>query len=360
MHPGEMGISVAASAQTSGQEVYWASEGRGAQTRERAAKFGLQDMQSVANLCATCSVIVSVCPPDAADAVARQVLAHQFSGVYLDANAISPRRAVDISQRMTAAGATFVDGGIIGGPAWTPGATRLYLSGPRAGEVAACFAGGPLATEVIGAEAGNASALKMCYAAYTKGTTALLAAVVATAERLGVRDNLYRQWDSDDAGSAKRAEQRVRQAGAKAWRFVGEMDEISATFRDTGLPAEFHVAAAEIYRRLAPFKVAQGTTPFVDVLAALRDGDASAPLHLVYLQSGAVLLTKKQYSQWRDIAAEHSNYMTSLGPWSVEDVVRFFEQDQGLEDSGWPFSRSQLMDFVKSDAIVLDSAYLRG
>lgn len=275
VHPGEMGISVAASAQTSGHVAYWASEGRSAQTRGRAAKFGLQDTQTLARLCATCSIIVSVCPPDAADAVARQVLACRFAGLYLDANAISPRRAVDISQRMTAAGATFVDGGIIGGPAWTPGATRLYLSGPRADEVAACFSGGPLATDVIGAEAGKASALKMCYAAYTKGTTALLAAVVATAERLGVRDNLYRQWDSDDADSATRAEQRVRQAGAKAWRFVGEMDEISATFHGAGLPGEFHAAAAEIYRRLAPFKVAQGTAPFEEVLAALCHGDGA-------------------------------------------------------------------------------------
>jgi len=360
IHPGEMGISVAASAQTSGQEVCWASEGRSAQTRERAAKFGLQDMQTLARLCATCPVIVSVCPPDAADAVAHQVLACSFAGLYLDANAVSPQRAIDMGQEMTAAGVAFVDGGIIGGPAWTPGATRLYLSGPRAGEMAACFAGGPLATEVIGAEAGKASALKMCYAAYTKGTTALLAAVLAAAERLGVRDNLYRQWDGDDADSAKRAEQRVRQAGAKAWRFVGEMDEISATFRGAGLPGEFHAAAAEIYRRLAAFGVAQGTTPFVDVLAALREGDASVPLHLVYLQSGAVLLPKKQYSQWRDIVAEYGNGVASLGPWNVEDVVRFFEQDEGLEDSGWPFSRSQIMAFVRSDAMVLDSASLRG
>ncbi len=359
IHPGEMGISVAASAQKTGHEVYWASEGRSPQTRDRAAKCALRDAGTLASLCATCSVIVSVCPPDAADAVARQVLACGFAGLYLDANAISPQRAIDMGQKMTAAGVAFVDGGVIGGPAWTPGATRLYLSGTRAGEVAACFAGGPLATEVIGAEAGKASALKMCYAAYTKGTTALLAAVVATAERLGVRDNLYRQWDSDDADSAKRAEQRVRQAGAKAWRFVGEMDEISATFRSAGLPGEFHAVAAEIYRRLAPFKMGHGSAPFGDLLAALRDGDASVPLHLVYLQSGAVLLTKRQYSQWRDIAAEYGNYVASLGPWNVEDVVRFFEQDEGLEDSGWPFSRSQIMDFVKSDAMVLDSAYLR-
>ncbi len=271
VHPGEMGISVAAAAQRSGREVYWASEDRSARTQERAAKFGLHDVHALSKLCATCSVIVSVCPPDAADAVARQVLACGFAGLYLDANAISPRRTIDMSQRMTAAGVAFVDGGIVGGPAWTPGTTRLYLSGPRAEDVAACFSAGPLETQVLGGEPGKASALKMCYAAYTKGTTALLAAVVATAEHFGVRSDLSQQWTRDDPDSAKRGEERVRAASAKAWRFVGEMDEIATTFRDAGLPGEFHVAAAEIYRRLGPFKMAQGSARFEDMLIALRD-----------------------------------------------------------------------------------------
>ncbi|MGQ0571900.1 MAG: DUF1932 domain-containing protein [Armatimonadota bacterium] len=106
--------------------------------------------------------------------------------------------------------------------------------------------------------------------------TALLAAVLATAEQLGVRDDLYRQWASDDADFATRAEQRVRQASAKAWRFVGEMEEIAATFRDAGLPGEFHAAAAEVYRRLSPFKMAQEIAAFEEVLAALREMPAPA------------------------------------------------------------------------------------
>ncbi|HET8679006.1 MAG TPA: NAD(P)-binding domain-containing protein [bacterium] len=192
LHPGDMGISVAAAAQKSGHQVYWASEGRSAQTRERAEKFKLHDVGTLRALCGTCTVIVSVCPPHAATGVAQAVLDHGFTGMYLDANAISPQRAIDMSRTMTAAGVAFVDGGIIGGPAWTPGETVLYLSGPRAGEITGCFSGGPLETRVIAGDAGKASALKMCFAAYTKGTTALLSAVVAAAEQLGVREDLYR------------------------------------------------------------------------------------------------------------------------------------------------------------------------
>jgi 3-hydroxyisobutyrate dehydrogenase-like beta-hydroxyacid dehydrogenase len=268
-----MGISIAASAQNSGHQVFWASEGRGRDTHDRAAKFGLRDLQTVANLCAECSVLVSVCPPHAAETVARQILDSGFRGLYLDANAISPRRAMQIGQAMAPAGITFVDGGIIGGPAWEPDSTWLYLAGPRAHDIAACFSSGPLATRVLGQEIGKASALKMCFAAYTKGTTALLCAILATAERLGVREDLYRQWARDDANFADQVPMRVRGVTAKAWRFAGEMDEIAATFGESGMPAEFHAAAANIYRRLAGFKDAPATPALDDVLAALLQAE---------------------------------------------------------------------------------------
>lgn len=268
-----MGISLAATAQKSGHQVYWASEGRSAQTRERAAKFNLQDVHTLANLSATCSLIVSICPPHAAEAVAQQILAHAFTGIYLEANAIAPQRTIRLGQTMATAGVTFVDGGVIGGPAWTPGTTHLYLSGPHADEVAACFSAGPLATHVIGNKVGKSSALKMCFAAYTKGTTALLSAILATAEQLGVREELFQQWSYDDPSFAEQTAQRVRQVTGKAWRFAGEMEEIAATFREAGLPGEFHLAAALIYRRLGHFKAAKGTPTLDEVLTALCEAE---------------------------------------------------------------------------------------
>jgi 3-hydroxyisobutyrate dehydrogenase-like beta-hydroxyacid dehydrogenase len=275
LHPGEMGISIAASAQNSGYSVHWASEGRSVSTHARAAQFNLRDARTLAQLCETCAVIISVCPPHAAEAQAQQVLRHTFRGLYIDANAIAPQRAIRIGEAMRAAGATFVDGGIIGGPAWARGKTRLYLSGAHAPQAAAYFSAGPLETCVLDDEIGKASALKMCYAAHTKGATALLCAILAAAETLGVRDALQQEWARSDQELATHAEARVRRVTAKAWRFVGEMEEIAATFEAAGVPSEFHEAAATVYHRLASFKDANTLPSLEAVLATLLQSSAS-------------------------------------------------------------------------------------
>ncbi len=270
LHPGEMGISVAASAQNSGHTVYWASAGRSQASAVRAQEHELIDLKAVDALSQASEVLVSVCPPAAAETVAQAALDAGFHGLFVDANAIAPQRAQAISESMTAQGVTFVDGGIVGGPAWQPGKTWLYLSGPSAETAAGLFAAGPLETEVISATVGDASALKMCYAAYSKGTTALLAAILATAEDLGVRSVLEAQWTRDDPNFARQAQARTRRVTAKAWRFAGEMEEIAATFEAAGLPGGFHQAAAEVYARLSNFK--GSVEPSLDeMLTALRN-----------------------------------------------------------------------------------------
>ncbi len=272
LHPGQMGISIAASVKNSGNEVFWASEGRSEATRERAEEHGLTDAGWLARLCELCPVLISVCPPAAAEALAEQVLALGFTGLYIDANAIAPQRAERIGQAMADAGATFVDGGIIGGPAWKPNSTWLHLSGAKAAEAASYFASGPLETNIVGEEIGQASALKMCFAAYTKGSTALLCAIVATADELGVAEALNAQWSQNGSDFAEQSERRVRGVTAKAWRFVGEMEEIAATLEGAGLPGSFHEAAADVYTRIAGFKDASETPPLDDVVDALLQG----------------------------------------------------------------------------------------
>ncbi|MBN2149781.1 MAG: NAD(P)-dependent oxidoreductase [Anaerolineales bacterium] len=280
LHPGEMGVSVAASARNSGHSVMWVSEGRSQQTKERAKSYDLVDAHSLEQLCRTSTIILSVCPPHAAEQVAREVMAHSFKGLYADLNAISPQRTIRIGKMMEEGGSTFVDGGIIGGPAWEAGTTWLYLSGREARRVAQCFSAGALQTEVIGEEAGRASALKMCYAAYTKGSTALLCAVLGAAEGLEVRSELERQWSRDEPGSAERAAQRTRRVTAKAWRFAGEMEEIAATFAEAGIPSGFHEAAAEVYGRLADFKGRETKPELEEVLRALLGDARGTPDHL--------------------------------------------------------------------------------
>jgi len=269
LHPGAMGESLAATAKNTGHEVYWASAGRSHETRQRAMKHDLQDAMTVENLSGICSVIVSVCPPHAAEAVASQVLASGFKGLYLEGNGMSRDRAKRIGGWMAQVGISFVDGGIIGGPAWEPKTTRLYLAGEDADRAASCFSAGPLETRILGDSIGRASALKMCYAAYSKGTTALLCAVLAAAEGLGIRDELEEHWSWDRSEHLAQAKERVRRASAKAWRFVAEMHEIEMTLGSVGLPGGFHFAAGEIYDRMARFKGETDMPPLEEVLHSL-------------------------------------------------------------------------------------------
>jgi 3-hydroxyisobutyrate dehydrogenase-like beta-hydroxyacid dehydrogenase len=210
-----------------------------------------------------------VCPPDAAEDVANQVLTSGYQGVYVDANAIAPQRAIHMARRMEASGIEFVDGSIIGGPAWEPNRTWLYLSGKNAEYVVDFFAAGPFEIGLIGEEIGKASALKMCFAAYTKGSTALLCGILAAADSLGVRDELETQWSRGGSNFAEQTQNRVQRVTTKAWRFEGEMKEIAATLAGTGIPGGFHIAAAEIYRRMAPFKDEPDIPELEDVLNAL-------------------------------------------------------------------------------------------
>ena len=269
LHPGQMGISVAATALNSGCKVYWTSNGRSAQTRQRAEEHQLTDAINIENLCKLCDIIVSVCPPHAAEELANQVVSTGFKGLYLDANAIAPQRSFLMGEMMQAAGVDYVDGGIIGGPAWEPGRTWLYLSGIVANRIAQCFSNGPLEVNIIGREIGKASALKMCFAAYTKGSTALLGCILAASEALGVRENLENQWSRNGSDFAVQTQKRVRRVTAKAWRFEGEMQEIASTMESVGMPGGFHQAAGEIYHRIAGFKDAPDTPEFSDVIKAL-------------------------------------------------------------------------------------------
>jgi 3-hydroxyisobutyrate dehydrogenase-like beta-hydroxyacid dehydrogenase len=254
LHPGEMGSSVGAAGRAGGSRVLWTHEGRSASTRTRAAAEGFEDGGTLAALVAASDVIVSVCPPDAATDVARSVSALGFSGVYVDANAVSPATAREIGTIVEKTGARYVDGGIVGPPARAQGTTRLYLSGTEATRVAALFAGSALEALVVEGGAGAASAVKMCYAAWTKGSAALLLAVRALAAAEGAEAALLAEWAISQGDLRARSEAAAKGNSPKAWRFVGEMDEIAATFASAGLPDGFHRAAGEIYRRMEGYK----------------------------------------------------------------------------------------------------------
>ena len=224
LHPGEMGAAVGACVHG---EVIWASVGRSDATRSRGA--GFRDMGTVEAVVGEADVIFSICPPHAAVDVARACSG--FTGIYVDANAISPQRAAEVAALQP----RFVDGGIVGGPPTEPG-TTLYLSGADAAALGALFVGSPLATRVVS----SASAVKMAYAAWSKGTTAMRDFARAN----GIEDE-WRLAAPELAAQLPRAE---AAAAKKGWRWVGEMEEIADTFAAAGQPEGFHRAAAEVYR----------------------------------------------------------------------------------------------------------------
>ena len=208
-----------------------------------AAAAGLEDVETVAALVGKSDVVLAVCPPHAALDVARAVAGHAFRGLYVDGNAVAPTtvagdrqdrggRRRDLRRRRHHRPAPD-----------KPGTTRLYLSGAAAERVRALFAPGPLEAIVLPGDLTSASAIKMAYAAWTKGSQALVMAVRALATAEGVDEALLAEWGRSQPDLPKRSENAAKGTARKAWRWVGEMDEIAATFKGAGLPDGFHRGA---------------------------------------------------------------------------------------------------------------------
>ncbi len=247
LHPGEMGAAFGAVLRGAGRDVVWASAGRSSATAHRAGAAGLDDAGTVDELSRRAGVIVSVCPPHAALEVAREVAG--FGGVFVDANAVSVATSRAVGEVIVSGGGTYVDGGIVGSPPTARGTTRLYLSGDGATAVAGLFAGTIVDARVLSDRIGDASAMKMTYAAWTKGTAALVLNVRALAREAGLEAALLADWDESIPHLREMSLQAARSAAAKGWRWDTEMEEIAAEFAAAGLPDGFHLAAAELFRR---------------------------------------------------------------------------------------------------------------
>ena len=254
LHPGNMGSTIGACAAASGARVLWASAQRSAASRKRAEQAGLVDAGDLAAAVRQSDIVLSVCPPEFATEIAVSVAAQRFQGIYVDANAVSRATAEEIAKIVAKAGASFVDGGIIGSPVKKAGTTRMYLSGEKAAEIAQLFSASMLDARSIGAVPGEASALKVVYAAWTKGTDALILAIRALAAHEGVDQALLEEWKISQPALENKCLRAAAVAVPKMWRYVGEMREIAEAFEAAGLPGGFHHAAAEVSERLACFK----------------------------------------------------------------------------------------------------------
>jgi 3-hydroxyisobutyrate dehydrogenase-like beta-hydroxyacid dehydrogenase len=257
LHPGAMGAALGSALKARAGTVIWAAAGRSHATAKRAELADLVAVPDVAELAGRAHVIVSICPPHAARAVAEEVAAavagRPDPPLYVDANAVAPATVRDIASLHGEA--HVVDAAVIGRPAWERGSTVLWLSGRAAAAGADRGDGSPFTARVLGGDLagdlGAASALKACYALQTKALPTVWAALADAADAYGVRDALDEQLARDGVDLTARLDALHTRAGSKAWRWAGEMDEAAAALAAVGVPDGFSRAAAEVYRRMA-------------------------------------------------------------------------------------------------------------
>jgi len=204
---------------------------------------------------AACDFILSIVPPGEAqglaDRLAPALRAATKKPIYVDCNAVSPATVLRIARTIEETGATFVDGGIIGGPP-SPGSsgTKLYLSGPAASHVMELEKYG-LEPRMQAGPIGAASAMKMSYAGITKGFTALGAAMMLAAARAGTTDALRAELSASQPALHGWLTRAMPKMYSKAYRWVAEMEEISGFVGEDPAAAQFFQAAARLYERIA-------------------------------------------------------------------------------------------------------------
>jgi len=261
---GDMGSAVAAAFIAGGHRVITDLSGRSAHTRRLSAAAGSEDLGSGEALVREADMVLSILPPAQADGFATYVLQTMAAvgrrPLYVECNAIAPASLQKIAARFAAADAPFLDVGIVG-PAPRPERrlpTRFYVAGADRQRLLDLRL--PTLRWVdMGAELGRASAIKMAYASLNKGVDALLTAVLLMADSLGVREEFMNEVDQSQEEAARRMRQRVPYLAATAARYVGEMREIAATYRDAGVTPLFHEGAEWLYAQLAKSPLAQET-----------------------------------------------------------------------------------------------------
>ena len=256
--PGAMGSALARVWRAGGARVLVTVTGRSERTRSLAEGLDLApDLDAVV---AGSDVVVSVVPPGSAVATMQAVLEAARRGgvapVVADLNAVSPTTVRELAALAEAQGLDFVDGAISGGPPAAGADTMLYLSGPRAAVLADLATDG-LRTRVVGDEPGSASAVKMCTASVYKGTTALWAQALQTAQAHGVLDVVLADLAEEFPDAAATAGRRIAVATSKSARFVGEMEQIAQTQGAAGASPELFTAMAAVYARLASTDLAR-------------------------------------------------------------------------------------------------------
>ena len=285
LSPGDMGQAIASVLNQNGLKTIAALDDRSPRTRQLAAAGNIQDVGSLRQLVIESDVVLSVLVPaaaiEAANLVAEVIGNVGKQILYVDCNAVAPQKVKRIAQVIESVGVTFVDASIIGPPPRVPGRTRIYASGKQAVEFQQLRNYG-LDIRVIGDEIGQASGLKMSYAALTKGLTAIGTELLIAAHRLGLDEQLWEEVSSSQPELAAILTRSIASMTPKAHRWIGEMEEIAETFQEVGLTERIFYGAADVYRLVKDTSLGKETPeesnsdrPLREIINALSDETAS-------------------------------------------------------------------------------------
>ena len=258
MSPGDMGHAVGQVLSESGIDVITCTDGRSQRTKNLAEMAGLRQVATLEDMVIQADLVLSIMVPSKAMSFVREISPHFESSktptYFADCNAVSPQSALAMAEVINQAGGKFINGGIIGTAPTNGDTPRFYVSGPDASVVMELDGRG-IIVKAIGNKVGQASGIKMCYAALTKGTNTLHVALLTAASRMGLTDDLRKEFEFSQKSHLAAMEKGISRLPANAHRWIGEMEEIAATFENLGVTPNFHKGAAEIYKML-------NSTPF--------------------------------------------------------------------------------------------------
>ncbi|MGH3904356.1 MAG: DUF1932 domain-containing protein [Pseudonocardiaceae bacterium] len=261
LHPGRMGSAIAAQLTNNGHTVLWCPDGRSEATHHRAEDANLQPA-TLGELVADSEVVLSICPPAVAEEIATAVAEIGYSGIYVDANAISPARTHRITARLTDTGATVVDGCIFGAPPGGHPPARLYLAGAETASrrVADLFTGTLAECAHLGEQSGQASALKMAFASFQRASRTAAALAHALADDHGVTDALLTEAERMPRDILTDRDY-LPSVAARAWRWAPEMREVADTLSAQHLPPDLALATSAIFQHWANTTTGQPADP---------------------------------------------------------------------------------------------------
>ncbi|MDE0720323.1 MAG: DUF1932 domain-containing protein [Dehalococcoidia bacterium] len=260
LSPGDMGHAIGQLLRENELKVFTCLTGRSDRTRELSEKAGIIDVPNLNDLVEQSDVVMSITVSEAVPGLCHEIAdAVKATGtdlLFAECNAIAPSLSAEMQKVLNEGGARYVDASIIGGPPRNGNSPRLYVSGDNATEFEQLKDFG-LDVRNLGTQLGRASGIKMCYAAMTKGTTALHTELLIAAEKMGLREELMAEFAGGQQAVITRMEGWIPTMPAKSRRWVSEMEEIEATFRELGLTPDIFKGVADMYRMI-------GATPLGD------------------------------------------------------------------------------------------------